>query len=167
MNFKRNLLKKSIILLVLILLAGTAFASSGDTINIGGVVPLILDLTVAPTAISDNLTLAGAATITALNIADITVTTNNSAGWELWIYSENDSNLLNADGDNVVYTLTYSGATGALPDGTDSPLSTGVQFGEEGDASGDIAELGINYTQTTGFPAGYYADQLTLVLRAK
>ena len=166
MNFKAKLLKKSLIVLVLILVAGTTFAASGETIIIGGAVPLILDLTVTTTAATDNLDLSS---VTAAGhsetIADITITTNNTAGWDLIAISENDAVMTNADGDDIAYTLTYLGAgtAGALaPNST-----TGVLLGEEADLSGDTSTLTITYDQDTTYPAGYYSDQVALILRAK
>ena len=167
MNNNANLLKKSIIILVLILVAGTAFGANGDTINIGGSVPLILTLTVAPTAVADNLplTTTGADAPTTQNLADISVVTNNTAGWELWIFSVNDGSLDNADTDSIGYTLTYAGTGGVA---TTAPTTAGLLFGENGAATGDSTQdLNITYTQSASHPAGYYSDQLTLVLRAK
>ena len=167
MNFKENLLKKSIIILVLILVAGTAFGANGDTINIGGTVPLVLTLTVAPTAIADNLplTTTGADAATTQHLAAISVATNNTAGWELWIFSVNDGSIDNADTDSLAYTLTYAGTGGVA---TTAPTTAGLLFGENAAAAGDTTQdLDITYTQSATHPAGYYSDQLTLVLRAK
>ncbi len=169
MNFKANLLKKLIIFLVLILVAGTAFAANGDTLNIGGTVPLVLSLTVTAESGIDNLALNTAdANDHTENLASIVIASNASAGWDLYIYSANDGVMTNADGDTIAYTLLY-----ASPDsttlGTDvAPSTAGVSYAEEtnttGDASGDLDMI---YNQSTAYAAGYYSDQLTLVLRAK
>ena len=167
MNFKAKLLKKSLIVMVLILVAGTTFAASGETIIIGGAVPLILDLAVVTTADTDNLDLSSTTdgVDQSVVIANITITTNNTAGWDLIAISENDAVMTNADGDDISYSLTYGGAgtTGAAtPNST-----TGILLGEEADLSGDVAALSINYQRDTGYPAGYYSDQVALILRAK
>lgn len=172
MNFKAKLLKKSLILLVLLLVAATAFAASGETIIIGGAVPLSLILTVDTSAYThDNLDLSSA-TVANHNepIADITITTNNTAGWELIAVSENHgitgaTEMSNADGDDIAYTMTYAGTGGV----TAAPTGTGVIIGENGASSaGDAgAELSITYNQSTTYPAGYYSDQVELILRAK
>ena len=152
----------------LLLVAAGAFAANGDTINIGGQVPLSLDLTVVADAAADNLTLVGATAAFNPTIAAITIATNNTAGWELWVFAANaagaSTSMINADGDSIAYTITYAGAgtTGAV----DIPAA-GVLVGEEGDASGDAAALSVTYDQSTTFPAGYYSDQLSIVLRAK
>ena len=167
MNFRANLLKKSIILLVLILVAATAFASNGETINIGGTVPLILNLTVTPDTAADNLTLTttGADTSTTVALASIDVSTNNTSGWELWVFSTNGATLDNSDGDSIGYTLTYAGTGGVA---TTAPTTGGVMFGEANAATADSGQaMNITYTQSANHPAGYYSDQLTIVLRAK
>ncbi|MDC7226724.1 MAG: hypothetical protein PQJ61_08160 [Spirochaetales bacterium] len=167
MNFKANLLKKSIIVLVLLLVAGTSFAASGETIVIGGAVPLILDLTVDPNDLADNLDLSSvSATGQTFEIADIDISTNNAVGWELWIVSENGSTLNNADGQTIAYTLEYTGlGTSGTPVATNS--TTGVKYGEAAADTSDSATLEITYDQDATYNAGYYSDQLSLLLRAK
>jgi hypothetical protein len=171
MNNKAKFLIKSIAVMVLFLAAATAFAANGDTINIGGVVPLSLTLEVTVDADVDNLLLTATDLPATKDVASIVITTNNTSGWELIIYSANGANLLNADGDDIPYTLTYAGVGGVA---TTAPTTGGLLFGEESGtsaspATGDPAgDLNITYVQSTsGYAAGYYSDQLTLVLRAK
>ena len=169
MNNKVKLLRKSIAVMVLLLVAGTVFAANGETINIGGTVPLILTLTVSPEATADNLplTTTGADASTTEDLADITIATNNTSGWELWIFSVNGGTLNNSEPtpDTIGYTLTYAGTNGVA---TTAPLTAGVRFGQNTAATGDSAQsLDIVYNQSATYPAGYYSDQLTLVLRAK
>ncbi len=162
-----KLLKMLTMFVVLLLTATAVFASNGDTINIGGTVPLILNLTVTPDAAADNLplTTTGADTSTTENLADITISTNNTAGWELWIFSVNGGSIDNDDTDSIAYTLTYAGTGGVA---TTAPSTAGVLFGQAAAATTDTAQsLDITYTQSASHPAGYYSDQLTIVLRAK
>ncbi|MFP4113435.1 MAG: hypothetical protein ACOC2Y_03930 [Spirochaetota bacterium] len=166
-----KLLRVIIAVGLMTLTAGVAFAANGDTLNIGGHVPLALDLTVTASGVADNLplTIAGVDAPTTQTIATIDVTTNNTAGWELWVFSENadptDTGLINADLDEITYEIEYLGAgtTGAV----DIP-DTGALVGE---ATSDLAQTGetlqITYTQSEGHNAGYYSDQLAIVLRAK
>lgn len=165
MNNIRKFLIKSFTVLVLLLVASTAFAASGETIIIGGAVPLELNLTVTPTADADNLVLVGTTSPNTVAIASIAITTNNTAGWDLIIISENDATLTNADSDDIAYTLLYAGI--GAPVATAPTSGAGVKYGEEADASGDTADLSIIYAQSTTHPAGYYSDQLSIVLRAK
>lgn len=155
----------------LLLVATTGFAANGDTINIGGQVPLSLELTVTADTNADNLTLitAGADTSVTAAIATIDITTNNTAGWELWVFSSNadgtDTGLLNADGDEIVYTITYAGTGGVTA--TDI-TSSGLKVGEDAANGTQSAQaLSVNYTQSASHAAGYYSDQLSIVLRAK
>ncbi len=160
-------MKKWITILLITMLAMPLFASNGDTLNIGGVVPLQLDLTVDPVPYSpDDLTLVAGVTtaVTALGIADIGIATNNTAGWELWVMSANAGSLLNDDGDNVDYTLTYDGSGGVT---AAVPIVAGTKLGEAGTDVDESALLSINYSQEPDYPAGYYTDQLTIILRAK
>ena len=165
MNNKTKLLIKSITMMVLLLIAATAFAANGETINIGGTVPLILDLTVTPDTAADNLPLTASDAATTEDLATIDISTNNTAGWELWVFSTNGATIDNSDGDTIGYTLTYAGSGGAS---NTAPSTAGVKFGEAAAATTDTAQLmSITYNQSTSYPAGYYSDQLTIVLRAK
>jgi hypothetical protein len=168
-------MKKLLLFLLLPLLALPLFASNGDTFNIGGVVPLILELTVTPTDPFDNLTLVGSTAPITVPIASIAITTNNSAGWELWITSVNvdagnSCALYSDDGDQVDYTLTYAGTNGLAT--TAVAANPGTEYGsadntDTAERYSDTGTLSIIYNQSTSYPAGYYADQLTVVLRAK
>lgn len=155
----------------LLLVTGLAFAANGDTLNIGGQVPLVLTLTVTADAAADNLTLTtgGLDTSETAAIATIGITTNNSAGWELWVFSSNadatNTGLINADGNRIGYTITYAGLGGVT---TTDITSSGLRVGEDaanGTQSGQA--LSVTYTQSGSHPAGYYSDQLSIVLRAK
>ncbi len=168
-------MKKGIIVILAAVTALPLFASNGDTLNIGGVVPLILNLTVTPAANYDNLDLvdAAAGSVTA-TLAGIVIATNNSAGWELWITSTNADGgscaLINDDGDEVTYTLAYTGTGGAAT--TAVVATTGTMYGEAistdtAERYDDTGNLTITYTQGADYPSGYYSDQLTIVLRAK
>ena len=159
------------LLLAVFLLAGAtaAFAASGDTLTIGGSVPLTLDLTVTPSGTQDNITLVGAAAGSTADIADIDINTNSSGGWELWVFSANagalGTGLLNADGDQIDYTIAYGGTGGAA---TMAVTDSGLKVGEE--AAPNAAETGtltITYDQANNYAAGYYSDLLTVTLRAK
>lgn len=164
----KNLLKKLIIILILALVATTAFAANGETFNIGGTVPLTLSLDITLAADLDKLDLNTNNSATSVNISTaLTIESNASAGWQLYAYSANDGSMLNSDSDAFPYTLTYT-TTGATGSADVTPLSTGVVIANEGDQSGDTTGvLSMDYTQSTSAPAGYYSDQLTLVLRAQ
>lgn len=156
----------------LLFVTGLAFAANGDTLNIGGQVPLVLTLTVTADAAADNLTLTtgGANTGVTAAIATIDVTTNNSAGWELWVFSSNadatDTGMINADGNEIGYTISYAGAGGSLTPA--NITSSGLMVGEDTSNSTQSGQaLSVTYTQSASHPAGYYSDQLSIVLRAK
>jgi hypothetical protein len=139
------------------------------------VVPLILELVVGPVTPYDNLDLMDSAvTNVDIHIANIDITTNNSAGWELWITSTNSDNgdqaLVNDDGDTIDYTLTYAGTNGLTA--TAVTTTTGTKYGEADNTDtatrySESSTLNIQYSQGPSYPAGYYSDQLTIVLRAK
>lgn len=156
---------------VLLFAAVGAFAQNGDTLNIGGQVPLTLDLTVTADANADNLTLLAGGTdaTTTAPIATIDITTNNTAGWELWLFSANadgvNAGIENADGDRITYTVTYAGAGGVA---TTNLTSAGLAVGESAANVDQAAQLlSITYLQSDAHNAGYYSDQLAIVLRAK
>lgn len=155
----------------LLLAATGAFASNGDTLNIGGQVPLTLTLTVTADANADNLTLLAGGVDENVNaaIAAIDITTNNTAGWELWVFSANadgvNAGIENADGDRITYTITYAGAGGVA---TSDLTSAGLAVGESAVNDDQVGQiLSIDYLQSDAHKAGYYSDQLAIVLRAK
>lgn len=156
---------------MLVFTSGALFAANGDTLNIGGQVPLTLSLTVTADAAADNLTLitAGADASVAADIATIDIATNNTAGWELWVFSANadatDTGMINADGDEIGYTISYAGAGGVT---TADITNTGLKVGEDATNATQTGQaLSVTYTQSADHPAGYYSDQLSIVLRAK
>ena len=159
-------------LVLVVVVAAFGFASNGDTINIGGMVPLILQLTVDPDPDADNLPMVAAAGPTTERIAGIEIVTNNTAGWELWVFPVNivgaaGSELINADGDAIAYSILYTG-TGGGGMGLDGD---GLMLGEAGPLDGtedpEAGDLQITYEQSNAHRAGYYSDQLAIVLRAK
>jgi hypothetical protein len=160
------------ILLIAILIAGlggSVFAANGDTLNIGGVVPLSLDLTVTADPSADNLPLVGVSGPTTEPIATIDISTNNHLGWELWVFSANagvaGTSMNNADGNSIGYTINYQGL-GTL--GATALTDSGLKVGEAGTNATETGQvLEITYNQEPDHPAGYYSDQLTVVLRAK
>lgn len=175
---KEYAMKKFIMLILAGALVLPVFASNGDTFNIGGVVPLTLDLTVTPQNNWDNLDLSSDDLATTVSIAAITIHTNNSQGWELYIFSANSDagnpGLRNDDNDPISYTLVYGGTGAVAAAAVPANVGDGSAnlYGEA--AVTDVAErydetsdLTIGYTRSTSYPAGYYSDQLTLVLRAK
>lgn len=168
----KRMLRIMAVVAVLFLAPALAFGANGDTINIGGSVPLVLSLTVTPDADADNLTLHAPAANTTVSIATIDVTTNNTGGWELYAYSATAdagtaSVLANADGDDIGYSVTFTSDGGAGV--TDTAIPNGGQLLAEY-ASNETevdSPLEITYAQAENYEAGYYSDQLTIVLRAK
>jgi len=166
--------KKAILILIVFLSGfGIIYGATGDTLTIGGSVPLILEITVTPDPNSDDLTLVGAAAPTTATIATIGIITNSSAGWELWVQSTNATtyaSLINADGDEIPYTLAYgstNGTGGTVNDGT-AITSDGIMLGEDSTVSTiEEGNLDITYDQAPDYPAGYYSDLLTITIRAK
>ena len=168
----KGMLRIMAVVAVLLLAPALAFGANGDTINIGGSVPLVLSLTVTPDANADNLTLHAPAAAATAPIATIDVTTNNTGGWELYAYSATadagaSSILENADGDDIGYTVTFTSDGGAGVSDTAIP-NGGLMLTEYATNETEAASpLVINYAQAQNYPAGYYSDQLTIVLRAK
>lgn len=166
--------KKVIIILIIFLsIFGVIYGATGDTLTIGGSVPLILELTVTPDPNADDLTLVGAAGPATATIATIGIITNSSAGWELWVQSTNATtyaSLINADGDEIPYTLEYSSTagTGATVNAGTDITSDGILLGEDTTVSTvEAGDLDITYAQAPDYPAGYYSDLLTITIRAK
>jgi len=167
----RRIFIKTAVLAAVFLLAGVGavFAASGDTLTIGGSVPLTLDLTVTPSGDQDNITLEGAGIGETWTVASIVIDTNASAGWELWVFAANtdgsDTYLTNADGDQIIYTIAYDGTGGGA---SASVPTAGVKVGEEGAPnSAETGDLIVTYDQSNAYAAGYYSDLLTITLRAK
>ena len=172
---KRIVLSAMVALLVLTAMPVVA-QQNGQTLMIGGLVPLTLDLTLTADPLAQNLPLVGTPDPAfEQSIAEIGITTNNTAGWQLFVYSTNGSDLVSASNDRIRYTIRYTGSGGndignaeEIPGG-----STGLMIGEStGDGTNPavLSELGeslfIQYDQDD-HPAGYYSDQLAVVLRAR
>lgn len=168
----KGMLRTMAVVAVLFLAPALAFGANGDTINIGGSVPLVLSLTLTPDPNADNLTLHAPAAPATATIATIDVTTNNTGGWELYAYSATadagtTSVLENADGNEIGYTVTFTSDGGANL--TDTAIPNGGQMLTEyaTNETEAASPLVINYPQAQNYSAGYYSDQLTIVLRAK
>ncbi len=165
------------VFVLVVVVATFGFASNGDTINIGGMVPLILQLTVAPDPLADNLPMvATPAADHTQTIAGIEIVTNNTAGWELWVFPVNivgagGSALINADTDAIAYTIAYTGTGGGgmVLEGDGLRLGEGAAAAPLGAESAptETGDLTVTYQQSDSHPAGYYSDQLAIVLRAK
>lgn len=75
----------------LVALSGTiAFGATGGNLSLSGAVPLVLDITMAPTPASSNLDLS--ATQPVLTVADIAITSNHAAGYRVAVRSNNATN---------------------------------------------------------------------------
>lgn len=167
----RGIFRTIAVIGVLFLAPAIAFGANGDTLNIGGIVPLVLTLTVTPDTNADNLTLhADPGDTPTVEIARIDVSTNNSAGWELYAYSANaeagtTSVLMNADTDEIGYDVTFD----SLDAEAGGPILTGgLLLKQVTDRTPETdSPLQITYAQAPDHPAGYFSDQLTIVLRAK
>lgn len=172
---KKQMTAVAIATLMVLAALPLAAQDNGQTLNIGGLVPLQLTLTLVPDDRAQDLPLVGTTVDNAQIIAGVTIDTNNTAGWDLWVYSVNGSKLINNDADEIDYTIAYSGtgavATAAIPAGS-AANGTGLLVGSADDTdapanTADTGNLTITYTQTETFPAGYYSDQIAVVLRAK
>lgn len=168
----KRILAIAIVALLVLTAMPLVAQNNGQTLNIGGFVPLVLELGLTPDAVAQNLPLVGTTANFTQEIAAITIDTNNTAGWQLWVFSENAADLINSDGDTISYTIRFTGSGGVATPVT-IPATTGLQVGEATealDATGenlsDSGDLIIQYNQSETFRAGYYSDQLAVVLRA-
>lgn len=167
---------KKIAAIAVTLLVGMAllFAATGDTLTIGGAVPLTLDLVLTAAAGSDNLTLHAVAAAVTPTVGSVTIVTNSSAGWELWVQSTNadgtNAMLTNADGDSIDYTIGYTRTAG-----TGTSQNVGAELTNAGlliadDTTVSTVEEGdlvLSFNTAENYPAGYYSDLLTVTIRAK
>ena len=174
---KKRIILGAIVALLVMTAMPVVAQQNGQTLMIGGLVPLRLDLTLTPDADAQNLLLTvdpgDPDTPHNPTIATLEISTNNTAGWELHVYSMNGSNLVNAFGDEIQYTIRYDGAGGTPAPGDLIPAGSGGQLigeADNGAAPNNLADDGaliISYTRSADHPAGYYSDQLAVVLRAQ
>lgn len=193
-------MKKGMIIIALALILAVGIlpvagqtTHTGHTMMIGGLVPLILNLEITQHTQAQDLPLLGEGSHEQV-IATIEISTNNSAGWELWAYSENGSQLRNSFFDPgpggepthannfIPYTIRYDGGDvysiipegsgfGGPGDGTteggdpEAPFSGRIIASDVGQASDGILE--IIYVQSNDYRAGYYSDIISIVLRAQ
>jgi len=167
---------KKIAAIAVTLLIGLAllYAATGDTLTIGGAVPLTLDLVLTPAAGSDNLTLDAAAATVTPTVGSVTIVTNSSAGWELWVQSTNadgtNAMLTNADGDSINYKIGYTrtAGTGTAQNAGAELTNAGLLIADDTTVStAEQGDLVLTYDTADNYAAGYYSDLLTVTVRAK
>ena len=155
------------IVALLVLTAMPLVAQNGQTLNIGGLVPLILDLTITPDGIAQDLPLVGNNDDEVVVVADITISTNNSTGFELLAISQNGLLLINANADEIGYDIAF------VPEGntpTFGVIDANDVIFSETDPTLDTPITGtiqVQFDQSENHPAGYYSDQIALVLRTQ
>lgn len=152
----------------LVLSATIAWGATVANLTLTGTVPLILDIEVAPTAAAANLDLT--ANQTDLKVADVTVTTNNAAGYGVDVRSNNVSNgdcavpcFYSATADeSLSYTFSRNGTT----IGFSGDTGTFVQTGAPSAAGGDLyaAEVTYDGTATLLSAASDYGEVLTFTV---
>jgi hypothetical protein len=153
---------------VLALSATLAYGATVGNLTLSGAVPLSLNISVAPTAASSNLDL----TITqpALTVADVTVVTNNPAGYQVAVRS---SNVANGDCTTpCFYSTTTTESLGftvyrsGVPIGFTGDTGTFVQTAGASGVGGEAytAEVSYDGAATLLGAATNYGEVLTFTV---
>lgn len=160
----------AIVLAAVVLNASLGAATSG-TVNLSGVVPAILEVSVTATSAAGNLNLVSV--VSDLQIATVVERSNKRAGYKITLSSANaaaqgaSAPFFSSAGsaDTLSYAISYNGAPVTFAGGAAAEVT---------DASAKTAALGaskpvtISYDGTGSFlDEGTYTDVLTFTIIAK
>ena len=169
-----NKMKTRIITTAVALLAATSTsnlmgATSGN-LGLSGSVPVILELTVNPTAAATTLTPSG--DVSSVSIGTVVESCNDADGYTVSVSSSNgvtdsaNTGVLTGAtaGEDLAYTLSYGGANVSFSSGS----ATVTDVIAKSSADGDVKDVLITYDgSSSNLAADSYSDTLTFTIAAK
>lgn len=146
----------------LLLSASLAQAASSGTLSISGTVATVFDLTVtATTPANSTLDILGGETNK--KVADVSETSNNSAGYKITMSSLNNGLLKNGSIDSVGYQVSYNGGGNVTPSSSAATVKTSGTLSALTTATSTVR---VTFTGKPTALAGTYSDTLTFVIAA-
>ncbi|MEK2643852.1 hypothetical protein [Bdellovibrio sp. BCCA] len=159
-----NITKLATAVMTTLALGSTAMAASSGTLLLQGTVNAINDVVVTANG-TNNTTLNIVAGETGKNVASVAETSNNLAGYKIYISSATGGELRNtADATKKTsYKIGYDGATAVTPTVAGVMVKNVTSLtGLTNDTSDVVAEV----TAYSTAPAGTYQDTLTVAIVA-
>lgn len=152
------------------LVVGASIAVAGTiaTLTLTGTVPLVLEISVAPTAAASNLDLT--VDLPRTKVADLTVETNSPSGYEVTVRSDNTFGgtcaspcFYSASTSESLPFLVYRGTTQV---GFAGPSARFVQVFTKSGSGGDPYDVGVSYAGSSAnlSPANNYGEVLTFTV---
>lgn len=170
MSLRRLLVASSLIVtpVATLSLAPAAFAGTANTgVGVSGTVPSIIAITASPTTAATALPLATSGAQTA-KIADVSITSNNTAGITITATSTNNGILQSSinTADTVAYQIAIVNDGSAAPTSytTLSSLSQSETTGFSATTGVKDLDLYIKVTNPTLPKRGNYSDTITLTV---
>lgn len=156
--------KLTLSVLALSLLGASAFAASSGTLTLRGTVAAVNDVVVTPNG--DNLLLNITAGETGKLVASVAETSNNLAGYKIFISSPTGGELRNTSDatKKTTYQIKYNGSATAV-----TPTVSGAQVKNVASLTGlTTANSNVNVVVAAfaTAPAGTYEDTLTVSIQA-
>jgi len=151
----------------ILLLSLASKADTSATLFLEGYIETISELYIDPViGAATTLNIVGGEV--ARNIASVTETSNNPAGYEILMASENAGLLTHTNGtSNTVYTIAYDGAAVAVqPPAVGAEVTVKTVAGPLAGTVTDTSAVDITVTAGGALPAGAYTDTLILTLQA-
>lgn len=153
-------MKRSLLALGLALTSLTGFADTSATLNLKGIIPLNLEISIAPTQLAETLDLTRQ--VSNEKVATVTEKSNSWNGYKVKAKSNNGGKLVNANDVNkfVQYQLTYNGSNMALNQSATEIYSTQNLRGTYN------KDVKISYSQPNDLSAGTYSDVIQFTIEA-
>jgi len=156
---------KKLLLGSLLIVGITGFTATTGTLQLQGIVPAVLALTVTSEPSATSLDLS--TTQTDLKVATITEESNSASGYKITVSSANDGDFKrNSGAETFTYSLKYGSTTLNLVGSSVTPVTAKTQS-----TSGVYnvnTDIDISYTgvSLTTLVAGTYQDILTFEISA-
>lgn len=150
-------MKKPLLSLLLMSVSSLSMAATVGTLNLQGVVPAVLSITITPEPLATNLPLD--TTQSNVKVAEAVEVSNSATGYTVDIVSANNGQLVNGS-DTINYSLTYGGSTIDLANGD---AVTGASGAVNANKDINISYTGVDYALLT---QGTYSDQVTFTISA-
>lgn len=156
MNFSK-------LLLLGLLASGSAHAASSGTLLIKGIVGLVNDIVITPTAAATTLNITGGETNTL--VASVAETSNNLLGYKIQMSSLNASKLIHTVDNTKLtsYTVSYNGGAAVTLTTTPQTVKNVASLAALTTANSNV---NVNVTALATAVAGTYQDTITIAIVA-
>ena len=149
------------VLAVGLMVPALASAGTEDTVSLGGSVSSTLSLDATDTTEASNLDLTTNSE-QIVKVADIAMSTNNSAGLQL---TASSGNLTNADSQTIAFKVTTVDDAAAAPATGDFTVASGTNYTASSNAAGDWPkDMYIAYTPAALQDPGTYSATISLTV---